>query len=77
MKIKFSAKFEAKCDLCKKKGTVFTVGDEDSKKIVTICEKCVSVGTITDPAELIEKYGKINEKAFRPGVRYLGKHIAG
>jgi transcription elongation factor Elf1 len=77
VKVKFSAKFEGKCDVCGKKGIAFTVGDEDSKKAVTICEKCVNKGEITDSAELIEKYGKVDEAAFSPAVKYMKKPTAG
>ena len=40
MKIKHSATFEGKCDICKKNAIVFTAGDEDTKKVVTVCKKC-------------------------------------
>lgn len=77
MNVKFSAKFDGKCDLCKKNGRVFTLGDEDTKKAVTICEICVKEGTITSPVELIEKHGKVNDEAFKPAVRYERKPTAG
>lgn len=77
MKVKFSPKFKHVCDICGKEGTVFTLGDEESKRAVTICESCINDGKITDPAELIERHGKVKEEPFKPGVRYERKSVAG
>jgi hypothetical protein len=68
MRIKISATFEGKCDLCKKNGKVFSVGDEDTKKALTICENCVNKFHDTPTSEMIEKYGKKNYKAFKRGI---------
>lgn len=76
MKVKFSPKFQHTCDICKKKSIVFTMGDEDSKRTVTICQKCVQTIGISDPAELIEKHGKVDEESFKSGVRYEKGGIA-
>ena len=77
MKIKLSATFEGKCDLCKKKGIVFTAGDEDTKKAVTICKGCSEKLGKMQTSEVIEKYGKVDEKVFENGVRMEKKGKAG
>jgi transcription elongation factor Elf1 len=77
MKIKLSATFEGKCDLCKKKGIVFTAGDEDTKRAVTICKGCSGKLGEMQTSEAIEKYGKVDEKAFENGVKMEKKGKAG
>jgi ribosome-binding protein aMBF1 (putative translation factor) len=76
MKIKLSATFEGKCDLCGKKTKVFSLGDEDSKKVVTICEDCCKKLGEMKASEVIEKYGHEDEKPFEKGVK-LEKSTAG
>ena len=76
MQVKISATFDGTCDLCKKKGKVFTIGDEDTKRIVTICKDCSAKNGQASVTEMIEKYGKKSEKEFEPGVRYEGKPVA-
>jgi len=74
MKLKTSATFEGKCDLCGKETTVFTAGDEDTKKIVTICkEDCIKLGDMKT-AEVIEKYGHTDDESFREGI-HIGKKV--
>jgi protein-arginine kinase activator protein McsA len=64
MKIKLSPTHEGKCMICGKGKIVFSVGDEDTKKIVTICEHCAKeIGDIPT-SEVIEKHGQINKEAF-------------
>jgi ribosome-binding protein aMBF1 (putative translation factor) len=70
VKIKLSATFEGKCDLCGKKTKVFSLGDEDSKKVVTICEDCCKKLGEMQASEAIEKYGKKDEKSFERGVKF-------
>jgi ribosome-binding protein aMBF1 (putative translation factor) len=69
MKIKLSATFEGKCDLCGKKTKVFSLGDEDSKKVLTICEDCSKKLGEMQASDAIEKYGHKDEKPFEKGVR--------
>lgn len=64
MKIKLSATFEGKCMICGKDKIVFSAGDEDTKKIVTICEDCAKEIGDVPTSEVIEKYGKVDDKAF-------------
>lgn len=76
MKIKLSATFEGKCFVCRKKKIVFTAGDEDTRKAVTICKSCTDDLASKTTAEVIEKYGKKDDTSFKQGVR-VEKHIAG
>jgi transcription elongation factor Elf1 len=65
MKIKLSATFEGKCLVCGEDKTVFSAGDEDTKKVVTICGDCAkSIGDVPT-SEIIEKYGKVDGEAFK------------
>lgn len=73
MKIKISATFEGKCFLCKKEAIVFTVGDEDTKRCVTICKECSDNLGEMKISEVIEKFGKKDEKSFESGVRFEKK----
>ncbi len=77
MKVKISGTFEGKCDLCNKNGVVFTIGDEESKKVVTICKDCSSKMGDTKLEDAIEKHGKVDKKPFEKGVKFHGKSIAG
>ncbi len=67
MKIKLSATFEGKCMLCGKEAIVFTAGDEDTKKTVTICNTCSKNLGDTPTSDVIEKYGKVDEEPFEGG----------
>jgi len=72
MKIKLSATFEGKCMICGKDKIVFSAGDEDTKKVVTICENCVkSIGNVPT-SEVIEKHGKVDEAPFSGGMSIKG-----
>ncbi len=77
MKVKISGTFEGKCDLCSKDVNVFTAGDEDSKKVITICKECSDSLDGMTLEQVVEKYGKFDEKPFEPGVKVEGKSIAG
>ena len=76
MKIKLSATFEGKCDICGKEAVVFTAGDEDTKRVVTICKEDSDKLGSTPTAEVIEKYGHVDEKTFEPGVKVEKKATA-
>jgi transcription elongation factor Elf1 len=77
MKIKLSATFEGKCDICNKEGIVFTAGDEGTKKAVTVCKECSDKLGEMQLSEAIDKYGKVDEKAFENGVKVDKKGKAG
>ncbi len=64
MKIKISATYEGKCSLCNKDKVVFTAGNEDTKKVVSVCEDCANDIGDVPTYDIIKKYGKINESAF-------------
>lgn len=68
MKLKFSATFEGKCDLCGKETLVFTAGDLDTKKVVTICKEDADKLGDMQTSDVIEKYGHVDEKSFEEGV---------
>jgi hypothetical protein len=70
VKIKLSATFEGKCDICGKDTTVFTAGDEDTKKVVTICKEDADKLGSMQTSEVIEKYGHVDEKSFEEGIRF-------
>lgn len=69
MKIKLSATFEGKCDICGKELIVFSAGDEDTKKTVTICKECSEKLEGMQLSEAIEKYGKEDSQSFEGGVK--------
>lgn len=69
MKVMLSATFEGKCSLCGKETIVFTVGDEDTKKAVTICRECANKLDDMKTSEVVEKFGKEDKPAFEDGVR--------
>lgn len=76
MKIKLSATFEGKCDICGKETIVFTAGDEDTKKTVTICKEDSDKLGDTPTAEVIEKYGHVDESSFDEGIKIERKSEA-
>ncbi len=73
MKIKLSATFEGNCTLCGKQCVVFTAGDEDTKKTVTICKGCSEKLGDTPTSEVIEKYGKVDNASFEEGLKVRNK----
>ena len=76
MKIKLSATFEGKCSICKKESIVFTAGDEDTHKVVTVCKGCADrLGTETT-SQVIEEYGKKDDKSFEEGIKFIRKTSA-
>ena len=77
MKIKLSATFEGKCSICKKGSVVFTAGDEDTHKVVTVCKWCADKLGSETTSEVIERYGKMNDDAFKEGVKIERKKLAG
>jgi hypothetical protein len=69
MKIKLSAVFEGKCDICgKTKNSVFTAGDEDTGRVVTICRQCSDENPGMMTSDAIEKYGHEDKASFEGGV---------
>ena len=77
MNIKLSATFEGKCMLCKKETMVFTAGDEETKKTVTLCKDCSNNLGDIPISEAVEKHGVVDEKSFKEGVRVEKKPVAG
>lgn len=72
MKIKLSATYEGTCMICGKEKVVFSAGDEDTKKVVTICEQCAKdIGDVST-SDVIEKYGKVNDEVFKEGMQIKG-----
>jgi len=53
--------------VCGKDKIVFSAGDEDTKKVVTICEDCAKELGEIHTSDVIEKYGKDNKEAFKDG----------
>lgn len=76
MKIKISATFEGKCSICKKEKIVFTAGDEDTHKVVTVCKDCADNLGAKTTSEVIEGYGKKDDSAFEEGVKVIKKDVA-
>ncbi len=73
MNIRISATYEGVCDICGKEKSVFTAGDEDSKKVVTLCKDCVNSLGDMKTSDVIEKHGKINEDIFKDsGMKIKG-----
>lgn len=64
MKIKLSATYEGECMICGKDKIVFSAGDEDTEKVVTICEDCAKEIGDVSTSEVIEKHGKVDKSAF-------------
>jgi len=77
MKIKLSATFEGKCSICKKEATVFTAGDEDTKKTVTVCKECSEKLGNMKTSEVIKKFGKKDKNAFKEGIKVKKRSEAG
>jgi hypothetical protein len=74
MKIKLSATFEGKCSICNKESNrVFTAGDEDTHKVVTVCKECAERLGTEATSQVIEEYGKKDDEAFEEGIRVEGK----
>ncbi len=73
MKIKISATFEGKCSLCGEDSVVFTVGDEETKRAVTVCKACADRYSDMTTEEMVEKHGTIDEAPFQPAVKFEGK----
>jgi transcription elongation factor Elf1 len=69
MRIKLSATFEGKCDICGKNKVVFSAGDEDTYKVVTVCESCARKHAKEKTSEIIEKFGHEDKTAFKEGIR--------
>ena len=65
MKIKISATFEGKCDLCGEEAVVFTAGDEDTHKAVTICRECASDNAGMQTSDIVEKHGHVDDDLFK------------
>ena len=76
MKIKLSATFEGKCDICGKDGLVFSAGDEETGRTVTICKECSEKMGDMQLSEAIEKYGHVDKTAFEEGVKIDKKSSA-
>lgn len=76
MKIKISATFEGKCSICKQETKVFTAGDEDTHKVVTVCKGCANRLGTESTSKVIEDYGKMDAAAFKEGVKLIKKNIA-
>ena len=74
MKAKISATFYGKCDICEKEGLVFKVGDEETKRVVVICEDCVKKYGNSRISEIIEKFGRKDEESFYPGIKNLSEN---
>lgn len=70
MKIKLSAVFEGKCDICGKvKKSVFSAGDEDTGRVVSICRQCADDNPGMMTSDAIEKYGHEDKTSFEGGLR--------
>lgn len=65
MRLRPSLPFEGKCDVCGEVKLVYTIGNEDTKKIVTVCKDCTSKYS---DEEIFEKFGHEDEKAFESGI---------
>jgi len=74
VKAKISATFYGKCDICEKEGLVFKVGDEETKRVVVICEDCVKKYGNSRISEIIEKFGRKDEESFYPGIKNLSEN---
>jgi len=76
MKIKISATFEGKCSICKKKTIVFTAGDEETHRTVTVCKECADKLGTESVEQVIEEYGKEDDEPFKEGIKVEGKKVA-
>lgn len=77
MKIKLSATFEGKCDICGREAVVFTAGDEDTKMTVTVCDDCSKRLGDKKTSDVIQEYGHLDEESFKEGVHVEKKKVAG
>lgn len=68
MRFKISATYFGKCDICGKEGLVFKIGEEDSRKIVVICNVCVEKHGEEKMSDVIEKFGRLDEESFGRGI---------
>ena len=51
--------------ICGKEKIVFSAGDEETGKVVTLCEGCAKdIGDVST-SEVIEKHGKVDKEAFK------------
>jgi len=71
MKIKISATFIGKCSVCGKTTKVFSAGDEDSGKVVNVCEDCARKFDETKTSEMIEEFGEEDREALGSGVKIV------
>jgi ribosome-binding protein aMBF1 (putative translation factor) len=69
--VKISATFLGKCSICGRETKVFTAGDEDTKKVVNVCEECAKKLGKTKTSEVVEKFGEKNEEVFKEGVKVV------
>ena len=76
MKIKLSATFQGKCSICGKETTVFTAGDEDTHKVVTVCKECADRLGSEFVEEVVMEYGKKDDEAFKEGLKIEKKRTA-
>mgnify|MGYP000343478898 CR=1 FL=1 len=74
MKIKISATFYGKCDICGKEYLVFKAGDEETKKVVVICEECAKKYKDSKISDMIDEFGKKDEESFYPGIKNLSEN---
>jgi protein-arginine kinase activator protein McsA len=74
VRIKISATFYGKCDICGKEGLVFKVGDEETKRVVIICEDCAKKYSSTKVSEIIDEFGRKDEESFYPGIKNLSEN---
>lgn len=77
MKIKLSATYKGKCSICGKKTRVFTAGDEDTRRAVSVCKECADKLGNVPTAQVIEKYGKLDEDVFKDGLKIEKRTEAG
>lgn len=69
MNIKISATFEGKCSLCGKETIVFSAGNEDTKKVITVCKECVDKLGNMSLEDAVENFGVKDEKVFEKGIK--------
>lgn len=77
MKIKFSATFEGRCSICGKEAVVFTAGDEDTHRAVTVCKECADKLGTESVGQVIEEHGKKDEEPFKEGIKVEKRTVAG
>jgi len=69
MKIKLSATFQGKCSICGSETVVFSAGDEETGKVVSVCKECADKFNGMQLSEAIEQYGKPDKEPFEKGVK--------